>query len=73
MSLVTSVWVALASQVLRFAQVIEGETEVVNIRDTNSSLGTLIFGLALLGVLAIVGTVVFGWLTRPKGIAQQDG
>ena len=50
----------LASHWLVFAQVIEGETEIVNIRETNSSLSALIFALILLGVLSILGTVVFG-------------
>ncbi len=63
----------LASHWLVFAQVIEGETEIVNIRETNSSLSALIFALILLGVLSILGTVVFGWFTRPKGIEQRDG
>ena len=52
------------------AQVIEGESEIVNIRETDDRLGSLILLLVLLGAAAILGTVVFWWLTRPN---QQQG
>ena len=52
------------------AQVIEGDSEVVNVRDTDGRLGFLILVLIALGIVAIVGTVVFWWLTRPS---QQQG
>ena len=48
-----------------FAQVIEGESEIVNLRETDGRLGFLIIVLIVLGVSAIIGTGVFWWLTRP--------
>ncbi len=48
------------------AQVIEGESEIVNIRETDGRLGPLVFALVALGIVTIIGTVVFWWLTRPN-------
>ena len=55
------------------AQVIEGESEVVNIREADGRLLPLVFSLVALGVLAIIGTVVFWWLTRPGQLEEHDG
>lgn len=55
------------------AQVIEGESEVVNIREADGRLLPLVFALVVLGVLAIIGTVGFWWLTRPAQLKEHDG
>ena len=55
-----------------FGQVIEGESEVVNIRDADSRLGPLIFTLIGLGVLTLIATVVFWRLTRPQPVDAWD-
>lgn len=47
-------------------QVDEGDTEVLNLRETDPALGSLITLLILLGVLTLVATVIFWWLTRPS-------
>lgn len=51
-------------------QVIEGETEVVNIRETDGRLGPLIFTLVGLGIVTLIGTLGFWWLTRPKRLEE---
>ena len=51
-------------------QVIEGETEVVNIRDADGRLGPLIFALVALGILTIIATVMFWRLTRPHQLTE---
>lgn len=48
------------------AQVNEGETQIINIRETDSRLGPLVFILVALGVATLVATAVFWWLTRPR-------
>lgn len=48
------------------SQVDEGDIEVVNIRETDSRLGPLVFSLVGLGIATLVITVAFWWLTRPK-------
>lgn len=55
----------LAVAVIR-GQVVDGESEVVSIRETDGRLGPLIFALIALGVITIVGTVYFWWMTRPN-------
>lgn len=47
------------------AQVIEGDTEVINVRETDPTLGPLVFTLVGLGMVALVATGVFWWSTRP--------
>jgi hypothetical protein len=46
--------------------VIEGETTVVNLRETDSRLGPLVASLVGLGVAALLATIIFWWLTRPR-------
>jgi hypothetical protein len=46
------------------AQVDEGDTQVVNIRETDGRLGPLVFTLVALGCTSLVATIVFWWLTR---------
>ncbi len=55
---------------LPIAQVIEGESEVVNIREADSRLGPLIFMLVALGAVTIFATVIFWWLTRPGSFEE---
>lgn len=57
--------------VLSLAQVIEGETEIVNVRETDGRLGPLIFTLVGLGVVTLAGTLGFWWLTRPKRLEEE--
>ncbi len=77
LSVASPVALFVAPRVLRvvfvLAQVIEGEREVVNIRDTNDRLGPLIFGLIVLGVVTLIGTLIFWFLTRPRKADQQSG
>ena len=47
------------------AQVSEGETEIVNVRETDERLGPLVYTLVGLGVASLVATLVFWFLTRP--------
>lgn len=47
------------------SQVDEGDQEIINIRET-SSLGPLLYGLIALGILTLLGTAIFWWLTRPE-------
>ena len=58
------------SAALALGQVIEGESEIVNIRDADGRLGPLILTLVGLGGLTIVGTVLFWWLTRPQQLGE---
>lgn len=46
-------------------QVDEGESEVVNIRETDGRLGPLIAILVALGVVTLLATIAFWWATRP--------
>lgn len=48
------------------AQVDEGDVEVVNIRETDSRLGPLIIILVVLGVLTLLATCMYWWVTRPS-------
>lgn len=63
----TSVGLLWASTLPLAAQdVIEGETTVVNIRETDGRLGPLVTSLVGLGAAALFATVVFWWMTRPR-------
>ncbi len=62
--------VRVLSLALSRTQVIEGETEIVNIRETDGRLGPLIFTLIALGVVTLLGTLSFWWLTRPKRLEE---
>lgn len=58
---------ALTNAVLALqGQVDEGGTQVVNIRETDTRLGPLVYTLVGLGVAALVATIVFWWVTRPN-------
>lgn len=48
------------------AQVDEGETQIINIRETDGRLGPLVFTLVALGCVSLVATAIFWWLTRPR-------
>lgn len=52
------------------AQVNEGDTQIINIRETDERLGPLVFVLIVLGVVTLVATVVFWWLTSPRRSAR---
>lgn len=54
------------------AQVDEGDIEIVNIRETDSRLGPLVFSLIGLGIGTLVATAIFWWLTRPRTVAPPD-
>jgi len=47
-------------------EVDEGNSQVVSIRETDAALEPLIFSLVGLGVLTLVATVAFWWVTRPR-------
>jgi len=47
------------------AQVDEGDTSVINIRESDDRLEPLVFGLAGLGGLSLVATIIYWWFTRP--------
>ncbi len=51
--------------------VIEGETTVVNLRETDGRLGPLVTTLVVMGACTLLATIVFWWMTRPK--RQQPG
>ncbi len=57
--------------VLLGAQVDEGETQIINVRETDGRLGPLVFTLVALGCLTLVMTALFWWLTRPRRVASQ--
>ena len=57
--------------VLLSAQVDEGETQIINVRETDGRLGPLVFTLVALGCLTLVATVLFWWLTRPGRAGSQ--
>lgn len=61
-------WSVLVWSVL--GQVTEGDSEVVNIRETNDRLGPLVFTLVALGIASILGTVAFWWVTRPNRLKE---
>ena len=44
----------------------EGETTVVNLRETDGRLGPLVTTLVTLGAGTLLATMVFWWMTRPK-------
>lgn len=52
------------------AQVDEGETQIINIRETDGRLGPLVFTLVALGCTSLVATAIFWWLTRPRRMQQ---
>ncbi len=60
------------SMLIAAAQVDEGDIEVVNIRETDSRLGPLVFSLVGLGIGTLVVTAIFWWLTRPRPADQPD-
>jgi len=60
----------LLSVTVVFAQVIEGNTEIVNIRETDQRLGPLVWTLVALGLASLIGTFVFWYLTRPSRVAE---
>ncbi len=47
-------------------QVDEGETQIINIRETDGRLGPLVFILVALGCISLASTAIFWWLTRPR-------
>ena len=47
------------------AQVDEGETQIINIRETDGRLGPLVYTLLGLGCVSLFATIAFWWLTRP--------
>lgn len=51
--------------ILVIAQVSEGEVEIVNVRETDPTLGPLVGTLVALGVATLVVTVVYWFVTRP--------
>ena len=55
------------------AQVDEGDTEIITIRDTNSELGSLVTALVVLGVVTLIATAIFWWLTRPRDPGELNG
>lgn len=54
--------------VLRVQQVDEGDTSTVTIRETDAALSSLIWTLIGLGILTLVATAIFWWLTRPAAV-----
>lgn len=50
-------------------QVDQGESQIVNVRETDARLGPLVFTLVALGCASLCATVVFWWLTRPRRLA----
>jgi hypothetical protein len=48
------------------AQVDEGETQIINIRETDGRLGPLVYTLIGLGCASLLATIGFWWLTRPR-------
>ncbi len=48
------------------AQVDEGETQIINIRETDGRLGPLVYTLIGLGCVSLLATIGFWWLTRPR-------
>lgn len=48
------------------AQISEGEVEVVNVRETDPTLGPLVATLIGLGSAALVATLGFWYFTRPS-------
>ncbi len=65
---VVSVRLAASPLVLlaAIAQVDEGETQIINIRETDGRLGPLVFVLVALGCISLASTAIFWWLTRPR-------
>lgn len=60
-------FVATSVDVFAFgAQVDEGETQIINIRETDGRLGPLVFTLVVLGCVALSSTAIFWWLTSPR-------
>lgn len=51
--------------------VIEGETTVVNLRETDGRLGPLVTTLIALGVGTLLATIVFWFMTRPGRHAER--
>ena len=54
--------------VLLNSQIDEGETQIVNVRETDGRLGPLVYTLVALGCITLVSTAVFWWLTRPSRV-----
>ncbi len=53
------------------AQVTEGDTEVLNVREVDERLGPLVWWLVALGVATLVLTAIYWWFTRPQ--VQPEG
>lgn len=63
---------SLIGSVALRAQVDEGETQIINIRETDGRLGPLVFTLVALGCTVLLATAIFWWLTRPARMLQAD-
>jgi len=63
---IVDLWSSFASQVD------EGETEIVNIRETDGRLGPLIATLVALGVVTLLATIFYWWLTRPARTIEPE-
>ena len=56
-----------------WAQVTEGDVEVLNVREVDERLGPLINGLVALGVASLVLTMLYWWFTRPRRPVEIEG
>lgn len=55
------------------AQVSGGEVEIVNVRETDPTLGPLVAALIGLGAFALLATMAFWWFTRPSPKKTPEG
>ena len=55
-----------------FAQVTEGDVEVLNVREVDERLGPLVSGLVGLGIASFVLTALYWWFTRPRRLIEGD-
>lgn len=59
------------------SQVEVGESQVINIRETDGRLGPLVFALVAMGVATLVATGLYWWATRPsravENVSSQPG
>jgi len=53
-------------------EVDEGSTNIINLRETDPLLDSLILVLIGLGGLTVVATALFWWATRPQRPADQN-
>lgn len=51
----------------------EGRLDVVTVREQDERLGPLINGLIGLGIVALVATALYWWMTRPGRGRTVDG